>query len=279
MQINDISIAKIKTGRNSRVSINKEDLSGLMESIKNEGLLEPIGVAKTTRGSYQIAYGNRRFLAFKKLGKKTIPAIVVSTKDQKSVDLMNLAENIQRENISVVEVGRYIDGLTKQGLTQNEIKVRLGVTTSYIKSCLATYQKVPKEFQEKVAVSQGAGISKTKTMSGKIPMSLVPKLTGASKSFNLNKVEAKKLYTLATKNGFQEKLSHDYAREIKAGTKDPIKKVGHTRSVEFSLLMSDREYKRLVKKYVTTKKHKSINFVLRAIVSGKLKEKVAVKTK
>lgn len=54
MQVKELPVNKIKLGRNSRLDIKNEELSGLMQSIESEGLLQPIGVVKRGRG-YEVA--------------------------------------------------------------------------------------------------------------------------------------------------------------------------------------------------------------------------------
>ncbi len=122
VEIKELPMNKIKIGRNSRMSVSKEDLSGLMQSINSTGLLEPIGVIKAKTGdSYQIAYGNRRFMAFSKLGLHSIPAVIHEYKNENDVDVKNLAENVQRRNISLAEIGRYASILEGEGLGKKGI--------------------------------------------------------------------------------------------------------------------------------------------------------------
>ena len=69
MNIKDIEIKKIKQLENIRLRIEEEDVHTLMSSIKQDGLLEPIGVAITSgsKDEYLIVYGNRRLEACRKL--------------------------------------------------------------------------------------------------------------------------------------------------------------------------------------------------------------------
>ncbi len=274
MNVINVSLNKIKLGKNSRMNIDKTDLTGLMESIKYEGLLEPIGISKQGK-SYQIAYGNRRFLAYSKLGKRTIPAVVLENKNQGDIDLMNLAENIQRSNITVVEAGRYMDTLMKSGLTKEEIRIRLGVSTNYISCALSTYLTVPKEFQNNVAVSNGPGVAKNQK--NKITASYIPKIVGACRGLNLNQTQTKQMFKLAMKKGYVDKEAYSYGQAIKAGAKDPMKAVGSIKTISFSMLVTEKEYDRIYTKHVLNGPFKTISQVVRAIVGGKIADRVAIK--
>ena len=150
----NVRINNCKLSKNSRLNINLSELAGLMESIKNEGLLEPIGVVKVSKG-YTVCYGNRRFLACSKLGMKTIAAVVYEDIDTTTMDMMNLAENVQRRQLTLNEVGRYVLLLEDQGLVLKEIAVRLGVPYSYVAAAKKCFQDVPKEYRDKIVTTVG----------------------------------------------------------------------------------------------------------------------------
>jgi len=63
--VEEIPVKKIKLGSNSRLDIEKEELDGLMTSIQEVGLLQPIGV-RPAGAKFEVTYGNRRFLACRK---------------------------------------------------------------------------------------------------------------------------------------------------------------------------------------------------------------------
>ena len=96
MKIRNISISKIKIKRGRR-AINKERVAQIAESISTLGLLHPISVNK----QYQLVTGRHRLEAFKKLGRKTIPAI--TTEKGLIADLAEIDENLIRQKLSVLE--------------------------------------------------------------------------------------------------------------------------------------------------------------------------------
>ncbi|MBW8018041.1 MAG: hypothetical protein FVQ82_17875, partial [Planctomycetes bacterium] len=96
MQVKNISISRIKVKRGRR-AINKERVAQIAESITTLGLLHPIAINK----QYQLVTGRHRLEAYKKLGKKTIPAI--TTEKGLKADLAEIDENLIRQELTVLE--------------------------------------------------------------------------------------------------------------------------------------------------------------------------------
>ena len=107
-KIEIISIDKIKPNRHQpRMVFNEEKLQELSESIKENGLIEPIVVVKSVvPGEYELIAGERRLRASKLAGFEEIKAIVQDgASDKDKLDLA-LIENIQRENLNPIEEAR-----------------------------------------------------------------------------------------------------------------------------------------------------------------------------
>lgn len=99
-----IEIDKILSPKyHDRKYIDRSTIVELAESIKSEGLITPIVVRELKDGSLERIIGYRRIEAFKILGKKQIPAIVLKNISDKQAILMMATENLQRENISVYD--------------------------------------------------------------------------------------------------------------------------------------------------------------------------------
>src|SRR5947209_12937419 len=81
--------------------ITPESLNDLVESIREQGILEPIVVAKTPAG-YQIIAGERRWRAAKILGLPKVPVVVRETTPQGMLE-MSIVENVQREDLNPIE--------------------------------------------------------------------------------------------------------------------------------------------------------------------------------
>lgn len=271
MSLNDIKLAK-----NSRLQIKDEDLSGIMQSIKEVGLLQPIGVSQDKKGGYSICYGNRRFLACSKLGLKKIPVIIHKHKSASEEDLKNLTENIQRRNISLVEAGRYVDLLKKQGLSTSEIAVRLGVTKGYVQMTLDSYNKVPDKFKGDIDVA----VTKDKKSSrsrGKIGVSTAQRIMSAKATYGLKDKDVDYLFTKAKKaDKFNADLIHRYAKKLSSGESDPVESEEKTKSLNVHLILTAREYDRLWTKYVINGKFgwKGLAPLIRAIIAGEIHERI-----
>lgn len=81
--------------------ITPDSLTDLVESIREQGILEPIVVAKTPAG-YQIIAGERRWRASKILGLYKVPVVVMETTPQRMLE-MSIVENVQREDLNPIE--------------------------------------------------------------------------------------------------------------------------------------------------------------------------------
>ena len=274
MEVKNISISKIKLGRNSRMNVSDDEIAGLMASIKSEGLLQPVGLYKSTKG-YEIAYGNRRFLALSKLGRKLVPSVILSGKSTRAeIDLKNLTENVQRKNISLMEVGRYIESLIKEGLTVREIAIRMGVAQTYIKSCQNAFFNVPKELRGKVEVNMG----RKKSPIGKIALDAATKIEAARKQSKVNTKEARELYKIAESDKFNRNHIDFYIAAIKKGKKSAeiIKTAPRDRHVSVSFALSEIEYNRLHKKYIDNGAHRGMSEIFRLKLEGKLSFKAKI---
>lgn len=135
-----------------RKNFDNEALKQLSESIKVHGVLQPIVVVK--QGSnYKIVAGERRFRASKLAGKTTIPAIVRKLSDQNRLEL-SLIENIQRSNLSVIEVATsYLKLRDQFNLTLEQIGQRVGGKTTGAISNTLRLLRLPKPVIE--ALDQG----------------------------------------------------------------------------------------------------------------------------
>ena len=86
----------------ARTSFDEQELAGLAQSIRENGLLQPISVRKTADGSYELVAGERRLRACKLAKMQTIPAILCNYSDERTAAL-GLLENLQRENLNPFE--------------------------------------------------------------------------------------------------------------------------------------------------------------------------------
>lgn len=132
-ELMDIDMAMVvPTEAQPRQSFKEDTIKELAESIEKNGLLQPIVVRPMDGGKYQIIAGERRYRAFKKLGRKVIPAIVRDYEDEE-VDKLQLVENVQREDLNPYdEAIAYLKLKEKYGLKQDDIAKAVGKSRPYI---------------------------------------------------------------------------------------------------------------------------------------------------
>lgn len=263
--VQDLRIVDIRQGKNSRHNINTIELTGLMQSIMEMGLLQPIGVVADDNGKYEICYGNRRFLACKKIGWGRISAVVHEDITDEASDMMNLAENVQRVNISLSETGRYISELKKRNMTVAEIAQKLGVAKTYIASCAEAFTTLPVEFRDKVALKT---TNDRVRIPGKVSLSVVTAITTARRRYNLTAPQYKELLNWALRDGFTKKNIPSYVQAIKTGETD-ISKIDVLRHYEIAFALTEKQALTLEKRFVATGEYKSIAQLAKAILQGK----------
>ncbi len=109
-----------------RIEFQDEALMDLAQSIRENGLIQPVTLRAMPDGTYQIVAGERRFRAMKLLGQMEIPAVVMDA-DELQMAEMALVENIQRENLSAIEEAKaYVDLMAYANLTQSQLALKMG---------------------------------------------------------------------------------------------------------------------------------------------------------
>lgn len=194
MDIKEVLINDIKVLENSRVSI--KNLEGLMQDIKQHGLKHAIGVIPTKNNEYLLVFGHRRLLACKKLGWKKIPASLYdSSMSVPDIRINNLAENLHREDISPVELGRICYQLkTELGLNESEIHAKLSIPRDRIVNALEIFRGLPKQHRNKVAYVGGGNVR-----NGAIPAAVAHKIISCKRQFGLSEASIEKLFSVAQK--------------------------------------------------------------------------------
>ena len=115
--------------------ISPESLQELVDSIREQGILEPIVVAKTPAG-YQIVAGERRWRAAKVLGLSQVPVVIKETTPQGMLE-MSIVENVQREDLNPIERAQAYRRLIDEfGLGTNEVARKLGKSAPTISNTI-----------------------------------------------------------------------------------------------------------------------------------------------
>ncbi|PTY40847.1 ParB/RepB/Spo0J family partition protein [Brachyspira hampsonii] len=131
----DVSLIDVNPDQPRKV-FNEEEIQGLAESIKENGLINPITLREKD-GKYQIISGERRFRAFKFLNRDRVPALVLENiADSKMLEL-TLVENIQRADLNAIEVARsYKKLIYDLNIKQEELALRVGKSRSTISNSM-----------------------------------------------------------------------------------------------------------------------------------------------
>jgi ParB family chromosome partitioning protein len=109
-----------------RKEFDRETVSGLAESIRVQGLIQPVVVRPRVQGGYELIAGERRWRAACEAGVTSVPAVVREADDRDTL-LLGLVENVAREDLSPVEEGRaYAILLDEFGLSLGEVAERVG---------------------------------------------------------------------------------------------------------------------------------------------------------
>lgn len=126
-----------------RTEFDQNALEELAESIKLQGLIQPITVRQDRAGHYQLISGERRLRASKLAGLRSIPAYIRTANDQQMLE-MALIENIQRENLNAIEVALSFQRMIEEiGLKQEELGERVSKNRSTVTNYLRLLKLPP----------------------------------------------------------------------------------------------------------------------------------------
>ena len=127
VQIKDIQ----KNPYQPRKEFSEEKIQELAQSIKENGLIQPIIVRKSPVLGYEILAGERRYRASIAAGLSEVPVIVKQISDQDMM-LHSIIENLQRENLNPIEEAKAYQSLIDKGFTHTEIAEKMGKSRPYI---------------------------------------------------------------------------------------------------------------------------------------------------
>lgn len=145
--INEIPLEQIEVNPfQPRTHFDREALEELSESIKVQGIIQPITVRKLSENEYQLISGERRFQASKMAGLESIPAYIRTADDQQMLE-MAIIENIQRENLNAIEIAlSYQRLLSECKIKQEELGERVGKNRTTVNNYLRLL-KLPPDIQ------------------------------------------------------------------------------------------------------------------------------------
>jgi ParB family chromosome partitioning protein len=133
----------------TRTRFDEAQLTELAQSIAASGVVQPIVVRQLSEGKYQLITGERRWLASRKAGKSTIPAIVRQASDEQTLE-MTIVENLQRADLNPMEQARAYQRLSNDfKMTQEQMAIRTGKERASVANFLRLL-RLPEQVQHKV---------------------------------------------------------------------------------------------------------------------------------
>lgn len=168
-EVIDIELDKIAPNPfQPRRHFDEQAMQELADSIRSNGVLQPVIVKKVANG-YLLVAGERRCRASKIAGFSTVPAIIRDYNNQYLAELA-LLENIQREDLSIVEEAEaYQNAIQSLNLTHLELAQKIGKSRSYVSNALGILT-LPKEVLEEInkgniSMGHARSLSKLKDVS------------------------------------------------------------------------------------------------------------------
>lgn len=148
IDINDIK----PNSAQPRMVFDEAKLAELANSIKANGVIQPLIVRESTNG-YELVAGERRWRASRIAGLNRVPCIIRNFDDRQNA-IVAIIENMQREDLNPIEEARGLKAMTeKYGFTQEQVSASLGRSRTYIANSIRLL-KLPEEIQQYVSAGQ-----------------------------------------------------------------------------------------------------------------------------
>jgi ParB family chromosome partitioning protein len=144
-----LPVGSLKPNRlQPRSYFNESAIEELSESIKAQGVVQPIVVAPDSDGSYSIIAGERRWRAARRAGLEEVPVVVREVADDRERLELALVENLQRSDLNPLEEAEAYQALQEKfGLSQEEVASRVGKARTTVTNSLRLL-KLPEEVRE-----------------------------------------------------------------------------------------------------------------------------------
>jgi ParB family chromosome partitioning protein len=152
-KLTEIEIGKIKPNPyQPRQTFNEEKLAELVQSIQEQGIIQPIVVRKAGE-EFELVAGERRFRAAQKLGQTKILAIILEKLPKERMLELSLIENIQREDLNPIDQAKGYKRLIEEcGLSQKDLSLKVGKDRSSISNTLRLLN-LPLEIQNLITTN------------------------------------------------------------------------------------------------------------------------------
>lgn len=249
-KVQEIPIKKIKVLENHRTNISGTNLAELMNSIRQHGLQQAISVAQTAKNGYVLIFGNRRLLACEKLGWTTISAYVQKDVSKEKHLVLNLTENMQRNDPTFEEYGRVIFRLKDEfGLTTAEVAARLGIDKKKVARVIDAYENLPECYRTRIVfMEKGLG---RKSKKGVIPADSANKVVGLKKEHGLSDKAVSGLLDYVAEKGADRADLENVGIMMNAGlgVNEAVKAAGDYKVYSFQFVARKEEVELLMSRH------------------------------
>lgn len=147
--VRTLPVASLRPNRlQPRTFFDEAGIEELAESIRAQGLIQPLVVKPEPDGSFSIVAGERRWRAARRAGLESVPVVVREVADDRELLELALVENLQRSDLNALEEAEAYSALqAKFGLSQEEVASRVGKGRPTVANSLRLL-KLPEEVQE-----------------------------------------------------------------------------------------------------------------------------------
>ena len=137
-----------------RQIFDEDTIRELADSIREQGIIQPLIVSELSGGRYELIAGERRLRAARLLGLEEVPVIVKSNVDEEGLLTMALIENLQREDLNPIEEARALRELIdQQEYSQEEVATKVGKSRTYVANSIRLL-RLPQVMQDDLAAGR-----------------------------------------------------------------------------------------------------------------------------
>ena len=158
IRIDEIRVSDLNTRKDLDAGTEDAGLEDLANSIRESRLLSPITVRTRVDEMFDLIVGQRRFLACKTLGMKTIPAIIRDDLDDTDATIVSLVENVHRADMNPIDKSRAYKQIFERYSNYGEVAKQTGVSIPTLRKYMRLLDLAP-SIQEKLSTAEGpAGV-------------------------------------------------------------------------------------------------------------------------
>lgn len=222
LTVKDIQVGDIQIKENVRTEYTGID--ELKESIRQHGLLQPIMVY-INNNEYFVKTGHRRFYAYKELSQEEperFHRIRCIISDAKNIAIIQLVENLQRVDLSQIDLVNALAALRKEGLTHRQISAVMGKTEGYIKNLFMGINEIIEDKSLNNLISHaGVTIQDIVETKGIPDKTCRMKLLEERKQGYINRVELRRKTNILKAGNAGGMEAQDSPKEVPSGQVDP----------------------------------------------------------